>query len=52
MPPAITLARTEADIARCFPVRQHSGVQRREAHRFYFRERLHISPYHFTLALQ
>lgn len=28
-----------------------SGVQRRDAHRFYFRERLTISAYHFALPL-
>lgn len=28
-----------------------SGVQRFEAHRFYFRERMHISSYHFVLPL-
>jgi GNAT superfamily N-acetyltransferase len=29
-----------------------SGVQRFDAHRFYFRERLRISSYHFTLPLK
>ena len=29
-----------------------SGVQRFDAHRFYFRERMKISSYHFTLPLQ
>jgi GNAT superfamily N-acetyltransferase len=29
-----------------------SGVQRFEAHRFYFRERLHISSYHFVMPLK
>ncbi len=28
-----------------------SGVQRHDAHRFYFRERMHISAHHFTKAL-
>lgn len=28
-----------------------SGVQRFDAHRFYFRKRMHISGYHFTLTL-
>lgn len=28
-----------------------SGVQRFDAHRFYFRKRMHVSSYHFTLAL-
>ena len=29
-----------------------SGVQRFEAHRFYFRERMHISSYHFVVPLK
>jgi GNAT superfamily N-acetyltransferase len=29
-----------------------SGVQRFDAHRFYFRERMKISSYHFTLPLK
>ena len=29
-----------------------SGVQRFEAHRFYFRERMHISSYHFIVPLK
>ena len=29
-----------------------SGVQRFDAHRFYFRERMHISAYHFSLKLE
>jgi GNAT superfamily N-acetyltransferase len=28
-----------------------SGVQRHDAHRFYFRQRMHISSHHFTKAL-
>jgi hypothetical protein len=28
-----------------------SGTHRRDAHRFYFRERMHISSYHFALKL-
>lgn len=28
-----------------------SGTQRHDAHRFYFRERMHISSYHFVLPL-
>lgn len=28
-----------------------SGVQRFDAHRFYFRQRMHIASYHFTLSL-
>jgi GNAT superfamily N-acetyltransferase len=28
-----------------------SGVQRFDAHRFYFRQRMHVSAYHFTLSL-
>ena len=29
-----------------------SGVQRHDAHRFYFRERMHISSHHFTKRLR
>lgn len=29
-----------------------SGVQRFDAHRFYFRERMHVSAYHFVRALK
>lgn len=29
-----------------------SGVQRFDAHRFYFRERMHVSSYHFVLPLK
>ncbi len=36
----------------CAQLELDSGVQRAEAHRFYFRERLHLSAYHFVTALQ
>jgi GNAT superfamily N-acetyltransferase len=42
------------DFARSQGCRQldlDSGVQRFDAHRFYFRQGLHISTYHFTIAL-
>jgi GNAT superfamily N-acetyltransferase len=29
-----------------------SGVQRADAHRFYFRERMHVSSYHFVFTLK
>ncbi len=35
----------------CTQLELDSGVQRFEAHRFYFRERLHISAYHFVIKL-
>lgn len=35
----------------CAQLELDSGVQRFEAHRFYFRERLHISAYHFVIKL-
>lgn len=35
----------------CTQLELDSGVQRTEAHRFYFRERLHISAYHFVIKL-
>jgi len=44
-----------ADEARahdCDVLELDSGVQRFDAHRFYFRERMRISSYHFTRALK
>ncbi|RFU82816.1 GNAT family N-acetyltransferase [Streptomyces triticagri] len=32
----------------CHRIELDSGAQRSDAHRFYFRERMHISGYHFT----
>jgi len=40
-----------ARAAGCTALDLDSGVQRHEAHRFYFRERMHISSHHFTKAL-
>lgn len=43
-----------ADQARahgCTQLELDSGVQRFDAHRFYFRERMHISSYHFVTQL-
>ena len=42
----------EARKNRCDLFELDSGVQRFDAHRFYFRERMKISSYHFTLPLQ
>jgi GNAT superfamily N-acetyltransferase len=36
----------------CVELELDSGVQRFDAHRFYFRERMHVSSYHFVRALQ
>ncbi len=36
----------------CDQLELDSGVQRFAAHRFYFRERMHISAYHFVAALR
>ena len=36
---------------RCVSFELDSGVQRHGAHRFYLREGMHISAYHFALAL-
>ena len=36
----------------CVQLELDSGVQRFEAHRFYLRERMHISAYHFVIALK
>lgn len=35
----------------CTELELDSGVQRFDAHRFYFRERMHVSAYHFVRAL-
>jgi len=35
----------------CAALKLDSGVQRAEAHRFYFGQRMHIAAYHFTLPL-
>ena len=35
----------------CTELHLDSGVQRFDAHRFYFRERMHVSSYHFRLKL-
>lgn len=35
----------------CDQLRLDSGVQRADAHRFYFRKRMHISDYNFVLKL-
>ncbi len=43
-----------ADLARregCCELQLDSGVQRFSAHRFYFREGMHISSYHFRIKL-
>jgi GNAT superfamily N-acetyltransferase len=36
----------------CTQLELDSGVQRFEAHRFYFRERMHVSSYHFVVPLK
>ena len=49
------LLRWLADTARargCVQLELDSGVQRFDAHRFYFRERLHVSAYHFVVPLR
>lgn len=42
---------TEAGNAGCEKLQLDSGVQRYAAHRFYFREGMHITSYHFSKAL-
>lgn len=41
----------QARAAGCAELQLDSGTHRHEAHRFYFRERMHISSYHFSLPL-
>jgi GNAT superfamily N-acetyltransferase len=43
---------TRARAAGCTVLDLDSGVQRHDAHRFYFREQMHISSHHFTKALR
>lgn len=42
----------EARAHGCAQLELDSGVQRFEAHRFYFRERMHVSAYHFVIDLK
>src|SRR5436853_6178505 len=42
----------EARTNGCAQLELDSGVQRFDAHRFYLRERMHISSYHFVIALK
>jgi GNAT superfamily N-acetyltransferase len=44
--------KAEARAAGCRELHLDSGVQRHDAHRFYLRERMHISSYHFRLSLE
>ena len=46
----LTWLAAEARTHGCAQLELDSSVQRFEAHRFYFRERLHISSYHFVIA--
>ncbi len=41
----------EARAHGCVQLELDSGVQRFDAHRFYFRERMHIASYHFVVPL-
>jgi GNAT superfamily N-acetyltransferase len=41
----------EARSHRCIQLELDSGVQRFDAHRFYFRERMHVSSYHFVIPI-
>ncbi len=42
---------TEARAENCSVLELNSGVQRADAHRFYFRERMHVLGFHFSTAL-
>ncbi|MES2694455.1 MAG: GNAT family N-acetyltransferase [Verrucomicrobiota bacterium] len=44
--------REQARAHDCVQLELDSGVQRFEAHRFYFRERMHVSAYHFIVSLK
>lgn len=47
----LTWLAAEAKRHDCTQLELDSGVQRFDAHRFYFRERMHISSYHFSRVL-
>ena len=47
----LTELEARARAAGCTVLDLDSGVQRHDAHRFYFREGMHISSHHFTKAL-
>jgi GNAT superfamily N-acetyltransferase len=47
----LTELEARARAAGCTVLDLDSGVQRHDAHRFYFREGMHISSHHFTRAL-
>jgi GNAT superfamily N-acetyltransferase len=42
----------EARTHGCVQLELDSGVQRFDAHRFYFRERMHVSAYHFVIPIE
>jgi GNAT superfamily N-acetyltransferase len=42
----------EAQSNKCERIDLDSGVQRFDAHRFYFRQRMHVDTYHFVLPLE
>jgi GNAT superfamily N-acetyltransferase len=48
----LTWLANEARKHGCAQLELDSGVQRFDAHRFYFRERMHVSAYHFVVPLK
>jgi GNAT superfamily N-acetyltransferase len=48
----LTWLKAEAQAHRCMQLELDSGVQRSEAHRFYFRERMRVSAFHFVVPLK
>jgi GNAT superfamily N-acetyltransferase len=42
----------EARAHGCTQLELDSGVQRTDAHRFYFRERMHVSAFHFVVPIK
>jgi GNAT superfamily N-acetyltransferase len=48
----LTWLADEARVRGCALLELDSGVQRFDAHRFYLRERMHISAYHFVAPLK
>jgi GNAT superfamily N-acetyltransferase len=48
----LTWLADEARTRGCALLELDSGVQRFDAHRFYFRQRMHVSAYHFVVPLK
>lgn len=48
----LTWLKAEAQAHQCVQLELDSGVQRADAHRFYFRERMRVSAFHFVVPVK